>query len=81
MKAVFWAVKWPSSDGAPDSHTIRVTSEKFEDPVKAAKDCYGIATNDMVLINLGANKASARKAIQAGLDKRTDWVPIRKAGF
>ncbi len=78
---VYWAVKWTSRDGVPDAHTIRVTSEKFENPVRAAKSCYGIATNDMVLINLGGNKAKVRKAIVAGLEKRTDWIPINRAGF
>lgn len=81
MKYVYWAVKWPSHDGANASHTIRVTGEKHEDPTRAAREVYGMATSDMLVLNLGGSKRAVMRAVRAGLEKRTDWVEIRKAGF
>lgn len=52
MKKVFWAVKW--------GHEIRIAWDKTTSPHAAAKECYGMATGDMMICNLGSRIADIR---------------------
>jgi hypothetical protein len=69
-RPVFWAVRW--------GETIRLTTNKHDEPVKACVDCYGMSAPEMLLKNLGSAMTPIRTSswLQPKLNSVDGWEQL-----
>ena len=69
-KKTFWAVKW--------GDTVRIAMDKTGSPIGAAKECFGMASGDMMVKPLGSNKAKLRTTSwrQSQLESQDGWQEL-----